>query len=167
ARIYRHFCPPINPQQLKGALVDAAERKKVAHLIQEYRLPASAVDTMEEAARRVREVGGREERAALARFLYDFFRCLHDLKNLRLAQDLMEQTYIPADAKQRELSEINNTLHQFLLPEEEKPGEEKVASHVILKADIRDSTSITAQLFARGLNPASYFSLNFYDPVRK
>ena len=167
ARIHRHFCPPINPQQLKGALVDAVERKKVAHLIQEYRLPAAAIDTMEEAARRVREAGPREERAALVRFLHDFFRCLHDLKNLRLVQDLIEQIYIPTDAKQRELSEINNTLYQFMLPEEEKPSEEKVASHVILKADIRDSTSITAQLYARGLNPASYFSLNFYDPVKK
>ncbi|MBI4479672.1 MAG: hypothetical protein HY651_06585 [Acidobacteria bacterium] len=167
ARIYRHFCPPINPQQLKGALVDAVERKKVIHLIQEYRLPGSPVETMEEAARRVREIGARETRMVLARFLYDFFRCRHDLKNHRLAQDLMEQIYIPADAKQRELSEINNTLYQFLLPEEEKPAEEKIASHVILKADIRDSTSITTQLFARNLNPASYFSLNFYEPVRK
>jgi hypothetical protein len=112
-------------------------------------------------------VSAREERMVLARFLQDFFRCLHDLRNLRLAQDLVEQIYLPADAKQRELSEINNTLYQFLLPEEEKPAEEKIASHVILKADIRDSTSITAQLFARGLNPASYFSLNFYEPVRK
>ena len=167
ARIYRHLCPPINPQQLKGALVDAAERKKVAHLIQEYRLPTSAMETMEEAARRVREIAPREARATLARFLGDFFRLTRDLRSLRLAQDLMEQIYIPADAKQRELSEINNTLYQFLLPEEEKPAEEKVASHVILKADIRDSTSITAQLFARNLNPASYFSLNFYEPVRK
>jgi len=167
ARIYPHICPPINPQQLKGALVDAGERKKVAHLMQEYRLSNTVIDIMEEAARRVREIGAREARVAVARFLSDFSRCLHDLRNFRLAQDLMEQIHIPADAKQRELSEINNTLYQFLLPEEEKPAEEKVASHVILKADIRDSTSITAQLYARGLNPASYFSLNFYDPVRK
>ena len=166
-RIYRHFCPPINPQQLKGALVDAGERKKVAHLIQEYRIPGSAIETMEEAARRVREIGAREARMVLARFLHDFFRCRHDFRNHRLALDLMEQIYIPSDAKQRELSEINNTLYQFLLPEEEKPAEERIASHVILKADIRDSTSITTQLFARGLNPASYFSLNFYEPVRK
>jgi hypothetical protein len=167
SRIYRQFCPPINPQQLKSGLVDAAERKKVAHLIQEYGMPHSAVEILEEAARRVREIGTREVRMILARFLHDFFRCRHDVKNFRSAHDLMEQIHIPADAKQRELSEINNTLYQFLLPEEEKPAEEKIASHVILKADIRDSTSITAQLFARGLNPASYFSLNFYEPVRK
>jgi hypothetical protein len=167
ARIYQHFCPPINPQQLKAALVDAGERKKVAHLIQEYRLPANLLETMEEAARKVRDTGGREVRAVLARFLHDFLRCQHDLRNFRLAQDLMDQVHLPTDPKQRELSEINNTLYQFLLPEEEKPSEERVANHVIIKADIRDSTSITAQLLERGLNPASYFSLNFFDPVRK
>ncbi|MGH9570979.1 MAG: hypothetical protein ACRD4F_15140, partial [Candidatus Angelobacter sp.] len=35
------------------------------------------------------------------------------------------------------------------------------------KADIRESTTLTRTLFERGLNPASYFSLNFYDPINK
>jgi hypothetical protein len=38
---------------------------------------------------------------------------------------------------------------------------------VVLKADVRDSTRLTRTLMDRGLNPASYFSLNFYDPVNK
>src|SRR5262249_38615100 len=33
--------------------------------------------------------------------------------------------------------------------------------------DVRDSTRLTRSLVERGLNPASYFSLNFYDPVNK
>jgi hypothetical protein len=39
--------------------------------------------------------------------------------------------------------------------------------HVVLKADVRDSTRLTRTLMEKGLNPASYFSLNFYDPVNK
>ena len=39
--------------------------------------------------------------------------------------------------------------------------------HIILKADIRESTTLTRTLFERGLNPASYFSLNFYEPINK
>src|SRR5207244_2218077 len=39
--------------------------------------------------------------------------------------------------------------------------------HVVLKADVRDSTRLTRTLTDKGLNPASYFSLNFYDPVNK
>src|SRR6185369_16500400 len=42
-----------------------------------------------------------------------------------------------------------------------------VIDHIILKADIRDSTTLTKTLYERGLNPASYFSLNFFDPVNK
>ncbi|MGH9522325.1 MAG: hypothetical protein ACRD3E_07315, partial [Terriglobales bacterium] len=67
----------------------------------------------------------------------------------------------------RELSSINNTLYEFLLPSEQTQREEKVIHHVILKADVRDSTTLTRTLIERGLNPASYFSLNFYDPINK
>jgi hypothetical protein len=37
----------------------------------------------------------------------------------------------------------------------------------VLKADIRDSTFLTRSLLQRGLNPASFFSLNFFEPVNK
>ncbi len=167
ARIYRHFCPPLNPQQLKTAVVEAGERKKILHLIQEYRLPSGATEMIEDGARRLRDASARDIRATLIRFVRDFFQFAHDLRNLKLAQNLMDRVHLPTDIKQKELSEINDTLYLFLLPDEEKPREEKVVSHSILKADVRDSTSITAELLARGLNPASYFSLNFFEPVRK
>src|SRR5262249_11821989 len=79
----------------------------------------------------------------------------------------MDSINVLATEKLRELSSINNTLYEFLLPEEQKPAEDKVVHHIILKADIRDSSTLTRTLFERGLNPASYFSLNFYDPINK
>ena len=168
AKIYQGFCPPINSQRLKEALVNSAARTKVAHLITEYRLPSGSAETVERAAGWVRDAGPREIRAVLVRFLGDYMRYQHDLRNFRLLQELLDQIHLPLDPRQRELSEINHTLYQFLLEEEEKaPKEGKITSHVIMKADIRDSTSITAELFARGLNPASYFSLNFFDPIHK
>ncbi len=39
--------------------------------------------------------------------------------------------------------------------------------HAILKADVRDSSRLTRSLMEKGMNAASYFSLNFYDPVNK
>src|SRR2546426_4184505 len=36
-----------------------------------------------------------------------------------------------------------------------------------IKADVRGSTQITEDLFARGLNPASHLSLNLYEPVKR
>ena len=168
AKIYQDLCPPINVQQLKEALVDAEARKKVLHLIEQYRLPASTVETVERSSRWVRDAGEYETRTTLIRFFRDYMRYQQDLRNFRLMQQFLDQIHFPLDAKQMELSEINGTLYQFLLTEEEKqPKEWKVVSHVILKADIRDSTLITAELFSRGLNPASYFSLNFFAPIQK
>jgi hypothetical protein len=42
-----------------------------------------------------------------------------------------------------------------------------VVSHVIIKADVRGSTKMTQDLLARGLSPASHFSLNLHEPVKK
>jgi len=168
AKIYQDLCPPLNAQQLKEALVDAEARKKVVHLIEQYRLPASTLETVERASRRVRDAGEYETRTVLIRFFRDYMRYQQDLRNFHLVQQFLEQIHFPLDAKQKELSEINGTLYQFLLAEEEKqPKDGKVVSHVILKADIRDSTLITAELYSRGLNPASYFSLNFFAPIHK
>jgi len=80
---------------------------------------------------------------------------------------MIESVNVLATERFRELSSINNTLYEFLLPEEQKPSEEKIIHHVVLKADIRESTTLTRTLLEKGLNPASYFSLNFYDPINK
>ena len=40
-------------------------------------------------------------------------------------------------------------------------------NHAVIKADVRGSTRITQELLARGLNPATLFSLNFYEPVKR
>jgi hypothetical protein len=79
----------------------------------------------------------------------------------------MDNVNLIANEKMRQLSAMNGTLYEFLLPEEQKPSEQKVLRHVIIKADVRDSSRLTRLLLQRGMNPASYFSLNFYDPVNK
>jgi class 3 adenylate cyclase len=67
----------------------------------------------------------------------------------------------------RELSRLNNSLYEVLLADEARPAEDRVVSHAIIKADVRGSTKITQDLLARGLNPASHFSLNLYTPVKR
>jgi hypothetical protein len=63
------------------------------------------------------------------------------------------------------LSKKNRLLYEFPLPEERVKEEKPIIGHVILKADIRGSMDVTHTMSARGLNPASYFSLNFFDPI--
>ena len=43
--------------------------------------------------------------------------------------------------------------------------EESIINHVAIKADIRGSTDITSRMKEEGLNPASFFSLNFFGPI--
>ena len=38
---------------------------------------------------------------------------------------------------------------------------------MIIKADVRGSTRMTQDLLSRGLSPASHFSLNLHEPVKK
>ncbi|PYY13219.1 MAG: hypothetical protein DMG60_22405, partial [Acidobacteria bacterium] len=92
---------------------------------------------------------------------------LRDLRRFETLSSAMDAVNVIASERLKELSAINNTLYEFLLADEQKSGEEKVLRHVILKADIRESTTLTRTLSERGLNPASYFSLNFYEPINK
>ena len=63
------------------------------------------------------------------------------------------------------LSRANNTLYEFLLPNDQVLDEMPIINHVVVKADVRGSTYITQQMKLRGLNPASYFYLNFFSPI--
>ena len=77
----------------------------------------------------------------------------------------MEAISIVTEEKILQLSKGNQTLFEFLLPAERIKEEKPVINHVILKADIRGSINISHTMRLRGLNPASHFSLNFFDPI--
>jgi hypothetical protein len=159
------YSPPINPQQLKNALISREERKRVETLLEEHgKLSPAGLHAT------VKKVEGCRpaERAKLAaRFFTDLTRYHRDLRRMETVIAAMENVNVLATERFRELSAVNNTLYEFLLGEEQKPAEEKIIHHVVLKADIRESTTLTRTLLENGLNPASYFSLNFYDPINK
>src|SRR5260370_5114074 len=79
----------------------------------------------------------------------------------------MERVNLVTTEKARELSRLNNRLYECVLPDEARPEQDNVISHVIIKADVRGSTRMTQDLLARGLSPASHFSLNLHEPVKK
>ena len=159
------YSPPINPQQIKNALISREERKRVETLLEEHGkiLP----DGLHAAVRKVEGCKPAERAKYAGRFFADFTRYHRDLRRMEVVVAAMESVNVLGNERFRELSAVNNTLYEFLLSEEQKPAEEKVIHHVILKADIRESTTLTRTLLEKGLNPASYFSLNFYDPINK
>jgi hypothetical protein len=159
------YCPPINPQQLKNALISREERKRVEALLEEHgKLSATGLHA---AVKKVEGYRPAEKAKLAGRFFADFTRYHRDLRRMETVMAGMENVNVLLTERFRELSAINNTLYEFLLPEEQKPSEEKIIHHVVLKADIRESTTLTRTLLEKGLNPASYFSLNFYDPINK
>ncbi len=155
----------INPQQLKNALINKTERQRVEGLLEEH--GRIRPDNLLAAVKRVGSCKGSERAKVAGRFLFDFMRYFRDLRRMEAVNMAMASVNVLASEKLRELSAINNTLYEFLLPEEQKPAEDKIIHHTVIKADIRDSTTLTRTLFERGLNPASYFSLNFYEPINK
>ncbi len=158
------YSPRINAQQLKNGLVSRSECVRVQKLIKESRL---STDSLFAAVSRVANCRGAERAKVAGRFMRDFMRYHRDLRRLETLNAALDGINLVANEKLRELSAVNGTLYEFVLPEEQRPVEEKILHHVILKADIRDSTRLTRSLLERGLNPASYFSLNFFDPVYK
>ena len=163
--LLREYSSLINPQQLKNALVSRAECDRVERLIQEAgRL---SPNNLYAAVARVASCRGADRAKISGRFLRDFLRYHRDMRRLETLNAALDSINLVGNEKLRQLSAVNGTLYEFLFPEEQKPAEERVLGHVIVKADIRDSSRLTRSLMDAGLNPASYFSLNFYDPVNK
>lgn len=159
------YSPRINAQQLKNALISREERDRVEKLIADHgRL---SPDNLYAAAGRVASCRSADRAKVAGRFLRDFLRYNRDLRRMETLNGVMDSVNLIGNAKLRELSAMNGTLYDFLLLDEHKPAEEKVTRHVVVKADVRDSSRLTRSLMEKGLNPASYFSLNFYDPVNK
>jgi hypothetical protein len=155
----------VSPQQLKCALIQKGELRRVQEVLETHdRYP---LDKLDAAAQRFRSAGKAERMRYAARYFIDLSRFHRDLRKMQVLEQALESVNVLNNEKLRELSKINGTLYEFLLPEEEAPAEHRVSDHVVLKADIRDSSFLTRSLLERGLNPASFFSLNFFEPVNK
>jgi len=154
----------VNPQQLKNALVDHEEAERVEEIAAEESISS---DRLWAAIARVASCRGSERERFAARLFYDLF-CYHrDLRGLEAVNAAFDSMNLVGDDKVRELSSVNGMLYEFLPLEDQKPAEDRVLRHTILKADIRDSSRLTRSLMAKSMNAASYFSLNFYDPINK
>jgi hypothetical protein len=159
------YSPRINAQQLKNALISRAECDRVEKLIEQHgKLTA---DSLYAAVGRTVSCRGAERNKIAGRYLRDFLKYHRDFRSLEALNLALDSVNLIGNDKMLELSKVNGTLYEFLLTDEQKPTTEKVCDHVIIKADVRDSTRLTRTLVERGLNPASFFSLNFYDPVNK
>jgi hypothetical protein len=165
--ICHDYCPPIHLQQLKKALGSREEYRRVEEILKQFPARQYSMQRIDELSKKIRKTPREEVRAVTLRFAEDFMRLRRDIRNYEKLSAAMERVSLVRNERTRELSELNRSLYEFLLPEEARPAEDRVVSHTIIKADVRGSTKITQELLARGLNPASLFSLNFYEPVKR
>ena len=161
------FCPPVHLQQLRKALVSKDELKQIEQVIKHVPAKKLSLKFIEELSKKIRRYTREEMQAVVLKFAGDFLRLRRDLRDAEHLTTCMERINLVTTEKARELSRLNNRLYECVLPEEARPEQDNVISHVIIKADVRGSTRMTQDLLARGLSPASHFSLNLHEPVKK
>lgn len=165
--IVDEYCPPLHLQQLRRALVSKDELKQVERVIKQVPAKKLSLRTIEELSRRIQRYSREDMKETVLRFASDFLRLHRDLRDAEHLTASMERINLVTTEKARELSRLNNRLYECVLQDEARPAQDNVISHVIIKADVRGSTRMTQDLLSRGLNPASHFSLNLHEPVKK
>jgi hypothetical protein len=165
--IASEYCPPVHLQQLRKALVSKDELKQVEQVIKQVPAKKLSLKVIEELSKKIRRYSREEMQAFVLKFANDFLRLRRDLRDADHLTTCMERVNLVTTEKARELSRLNNRLYECVLPEEARPEQDNVISHVINKSDVRGSTRMTQDLLSRGLSPASHFSLNLHEPVKK
>ena len=166
--VYQEYCPPLIPQQVLQFLITPGVRKEIIrklNRLKEFYGKSFSVKPLRKLIKDLKRISREESQKYLIRYLDSFSRYHRDRHSFTILWKNMEKINQTSDEKVINLSRANNSLYEFLLPDGNKPEAEAVLNHVIIKADVRGSTDITYQMKERGLNPASYFSLNFFDPI--
>ncbi len=165
---YLEYCPPLTPYQIAQYLVAPKSRRALKSRLKRMQPlygRSFSLAALNKKIKRMEQMTAARRKAYLTRFLAAFARYHRDRRNCDLLREAMERINVVGDEKIILLSRENNTLYEFLLPHERETEKTPVINHVVIKADVRGSTDITFRMNERRLNPASYFSLNFFDPI--
>ncbi|MFP4194649.1 MAG: hypothetical protein ACLFRO_06875 [Desulfobacterales bacterium] len=167
--VIQNYCPPLSPQELLQFVVAPKARKNIIRKIKRYRkYTGKKISVLRlKKTRRLTRVSGRQKKILLIRFLSDFAAYHRDLGNYYLFNETSDCINLAEYEKTIKLSRENNTLYEFMCDREQTAGRKAVINHAVIKADVRGSTEIIDRMKARGLNPASNFALNFFDPINR
>lgn len=168
ASLYRDYSSVLAPQELRKVLSGESDYRELLHRMKARSTGKPLrIETLIQAQRRIARMSRRERGDHLVAFLRDFVKYRRDLRCRRAAQEAMERIHIQEDPEHIRLSRANHTLYEFLAPEEGEGAAQMIVSHVVLKADVRGSTTVIKEFRNRGLNPASHFGLNFFAPIQE
>lgn len=145
-----------------------APLKKVAESVPgSFRLNSEHLKSLEDLRATIKERVARIDRKDLIKLLLDISRYRQQLKYYRFAHRAFNRLHLLGNKEDIKLSDSADTLYKLPTSPEVEEDRARIAHHSILKADVRGSTSVTDELQNKGLNPASYFSTRFFDPINK
>ncbi|GJM11742.1 MAG: hypothetical protein DHS20C12_01450 [Pseudohongiella sp.] len=101
------------------------------------------------------------------KLLGEISRYRRELKYFRFAHRAFNRLTLLTSDEDLKLSKSAGTLYSMPTSSEIEENEEQICHHAIMKADVRGSTTVTDELLNKGLNPASYFSTRFFNPINK
>lgn len=127
--------------------------------------PAVALKRLNAGEAAMRRLSQAKRKEYLVDFMVGFASLRRDLKLAYRAYWSMNQIRLLKEPAHIELSRNNRTLYEFVLSEERLSDQKEIRGHAILKADLRGSSRMIRELRERNLNPATHFSLNFFDPI--
>jgi hypothetical protein len=162
------YCPPLTLHDVLGYLVDSQGRKPIRAKLKRIRRNYGEEFTMQplrRAIRRIRWMSRLRRMEILLDFVRTFARYHRDMGNYLAVGNAVNYINFVTDENHLKLSRANNSLYAFLLSNEQGPDERPIISHTVIKADVRGSTGIVSEMKAQGLNPATNFSLNFFEPI--
>lgn len=168
--VYHQYCPPLVPQLVLQFIISRKIRKTViARLkkLQKFYSKRFNLYPLYRAMKNIKRMKKIAVEGNLIRFLSGFMRYHRDYGHYQIVKSAMDCINLPAEEKTINLSRANGSLYEFLLKHEQVVEERPIINHVIIKADVRGSTDITHRMIERSLNPATYFSMNLFDPINE
>lgn len=130
-------------------------------------LNVEQVRTLENLRSDIEEKVARANSEDILGLLQDVSSYRRKLKFFRFAHRAFNRISILTTEDDIRLSRSAGTLYQLPTSNEIEQDDARICHHTILKADVRGSTTVTDELQAKGLNPASYFSMRFFNPINK
>lgn len=166
--VYLEYCPPLAPQQVLQYLTQPKQRKPIVdqlNRLKGFYGKSYSLLPLKKKIRQLRTISKQEKKKYLIQFLNDFVRYHRDFQNFMMLREALDRIHVLSDKKMIDLSRENRILYEFLLSDEQAPEIKPPINQVIIKADVRDSSEIILKMKEKGLNPASFFSLNFFVPI--
>lgn len=166
--VYLDYCPPLVPHQVVQFLIKPRQRRGIVsqlNRLKGFYGKSFSLVPLKKKIKHLKKIRAHEKKKYLVRFLNDFARYHRDFQNFIMLKEAMDSVNLVSEKRIVDLSRENRLLYEFLLPHEQVLETKPIINHVIIKADMRNSTDITCQMKKRGLNPASFFSLNFFVPI--